>query len=828
MREFNITRDQTSRRRVLQSALSSPLAPLLLGQRAEVPARADTAPGDPIPGVVRPSRRSTSLNGPWRLTYGPFHEAGNATAPPSHWPTIAATVPGNVELDLIAAGRLPALETGNRIYETRKLESTQWWYRREFRGARLTAGETALLVFDGIDCIAQVWLNDVLLGDSRNMFVPRTFDVTAVLRQDAENRIVIRIDPAVVIGRRTTGVPGVYAQTGKWESLSIRKAPHMYGWDIMPRLIGAGLWRDVRLDVVRPTRLESVYWSTTKLDRVHRQADLRLAWEFTSADPEWDLSYIEVTLLRQGRTAYHALEPVMSTRGMHTFPVEDAEFWWPQGLGAPALYEAVVGLRDAQKQLIDEHRSRIGIRTIELRRTDISTQQQPGEFCFVVNGEPVFVKGTNWTPMDALHSRDASHLDRVFPMLQELNVNMIRCWGGGVYESDAFFDKCDAAGIMVWQDFAFACAAYPQNPEFQAEVAREAASFITRVRNHSCLALWSGNNECDESQSRLSLDPNVHDRISREVLPAAVRQFDPARPYLPSSPYYSPAVIASGKDLDVMPEVHLWGPRGYFKAPFYVDTKAHFVSEIGYHGCPSKSSLTRMFDPQFVFPWVKKHEWNDQWLTKSVRLHPVVSETQGRNDLMLKQVQALFGSVPAELDDFILASQITQAEAMKFFVEFWRQGKGFRRGIIWWNLRDGWPIISDAVVDYYNKRKLAFHYIQRSQRDVQCICCEPANGLHPFVAVNDTLRPVRGHLQVRRAGENASLLDVDFQVEPNGKSSIGSLRQPPGPEMWELAWHLDDGGQYRTHYLATRSTIALERYRGWMQPLGLLDLFDGR
>jgi beta-mannosidase len=228
-----------------------------------------------------------------------------------------------------------------------------------------------------------------------------------------------------------------------------------------------------------------------------------------------------------------------------------------------------------------------------------------------------------------------------------------------------------------------------------------------------------------------------------------------------------------------------------------------------------------MFDPAFVEPWVDVRRWNDQWLTKSVRFHPLATDTAGRNDVMTRQVRLLFGEVPGKLDDFILASQAAQAEAMKFFVEFWRQGKGPRQGIIWWNLRDGWPILSDAVVDYYNRKKLAYDYIQSAQRDVQAICAEAEAGRHPVVIMNDTLNPATGHVVVRRVGETAPLLSTEFEVAANGKTSVGGIPQPGQPEMWQLEWQLKDGSVYKSHYLAARPPIRLDQYREWMKQLGI-------
>jgi beta-mannosidase len=771
--------------------------------------------------------RSVNLSGAWKLTYGPCPEAPQnlpQTSPPSDWPTITATVPGNVELDMVAAGRMEPLEKGNRVYQALKLESYQWWYKRTFQAAAGAPGEKAELVFEGLDCLATIWLNGKLVGQSANMLIAHRFDVTSLLSHDSVNEVVVRIDPAVPAGRAVTPSGWEWAQEEHWESLSIRKAPHMYGWDIMPRIVSAGLWKDVRLEWTRPIRLSSVYWFTQTVDVEKRRATASVNW---AIDGNAEKCRVEVSLKHRGRSVFHSDEEAESSKGQKDLALENVDLWWPRGYGEQPLYEATVTLRNRAGAILDRHVTRIGIRTIELDRTDILTKDGRGKFGFVVNGVPVFIKGTDYSCLDALHSRDSQHVDGTVALIAEANCNMARCWGGNVYPEDRFFDLCDEAGIMVWQDFAMACAVYPKDEKFLQAIDAEAKAVVPRLRNHASLALWSGNNECDDAfdwgkdAGKPAVDPNG-DLSTREVIPAVLKAMDPHRAYLPSSPYHSPAVFAAGNTTDSMPEVHLWGPRGYFKAPFYIASPAHFASEIGYHGCPSRSSLERMLDPEYLNPWVKDHEWNDQWLTKSVRSTPASKTTVGRNDLMVNQVKAFFGEVPDTLDDFILASQVTQAEAMKFFVELFRQQKGVKQGILWWNIRDGWPILSDAVVDYYNNKKLAFHYLKGVQRDVQAICCEEAQGQHGVVVVNDTRRAVRGHLEVTRVRDAAKLIDSSFEVKPNGKATIGTAPHPANTEMWRLKWVTEGAGTYSSHYLATSTTVGFAQYKEWLKMPGLL------
>jgi beta-mannosidase len=336
------------------------------------------------------------------------------------------------------------------------------------------------------------------------------------------------------------------------------------------------------------------------------------------------------------------------------------------------------------------------------------------------------------------------------------------------------------------------------------------------------LVLWSGNNEVDmslESNFTKAVNPEI-DRISREVLRRAVWEYDPLRDYLPSSPYCGEEYFRQGNNETLLPEVHLWGPRGYYKAPFYTNVNAHFVSEIGYHGCPNRGSLERMFDPEYVYPWTADGQWNDQWQTKAVRSHPNSTLTLDRNDLMTNQVKALFGEVPRDLDRFIFASQVVQAEAMKFFVEFWRMDKFRKTGIIWWNLRDGWPILSDAVVDFYNSKKLAYFYIRQVQRDAGVMIGDAREGRHPVVAVNDTRLEKTGTVVVRTADTEETLFSSSFNIPANGKTVVGHIPAKGGQAMWRIDATI---GQERqaNHYLAGEAPFKLDDYERWYKKLSI-------
>ena len=763
---------------------------------------------------------SGSLDGAWRLSYGEQRAEGPLT--PSElarakWTSVAAVVPGNVEIDLMKAGKLPDLAVGNNIYRLRELEAYRWWYQRKFATPKRDGGARVELVFEGIDCMGAVFLNGQLLGETHNMFIAHRFDVTKLLRAEGkENELVVRLDSAVLAGREHQPAPIEGAFMGNWESLAVRKAPHMYGWDIAPRVVSAGLWRSVRLDLVPGTHWGDVYFATLQADPGRSWAKVMVDWQFVSDQFNIDAWQVRVSLGRAGKTLHTSTHAVVNPHDRQTYDLGSVELWWPRGYGAAPLYDLKLELLNGAGQVLDTWCKPVGIRTIKLVHSDLTTKEKPGEFVFVVNGEKVFVKGSNWVPLDSLHSRDKQLLPAAFAMVTDLNCNMLRCWGGNVYEDHDFFDLCDQNGVMVWQDFALACAIYSQGDAFAEEIRTEAEAVVQKLRNHPSLALWAGNNEIDDAYTGwfgFSLDPNG-DRLSRRVLPEVIRSFDPLRDYLPSSPYHSPAMVQAGNDGSLKPEDHLWGPRDDYKSAFYTTSPAHFVSETGYHGCPDRKSLEQMMEPGSVWPWQN----NEQWLTHAVRPLPNMTCYNYRIPLMAKQTAVLFATVPENIDDFILASQISQAEADKFFIEVSRSSKWQRTGILWWNVRDCWPIISDAIVDYYNRPKLAYRFIKRVQTDVCAMCGEPQNGRHPLVVVNDTLAEVKGHVAVRDADSKQVLFETDFAVGRNGREGVGAVPQSAQPAMWLIEWNVGDQ-KFQNHYLAGPRPFKLDDYKRWLRSL---------
>ncbi len=770
-----------------------------------------------------PAHEKISLNGKWDLEF--WEQEGDPVTDPAaiaglKTTRLSATVPGNVELDLLAAGMIENPEIGNNIYKLRPYEFCQWMYSRHFTAPSLVDGQRLILDFEGIDCIADIWLNGEKIGSADDALIAHRFDVTGKAKA-GDNLLQVVLRSAVLEAQKE--LVGTYSFRHYTESVWIRKPRHCYGWDIMPRLVSAGLWRDVSLIVQDPVSISDVHWVTVDTDPATGNVSAFVDVQVKYPASKIDKVKLHVKLEKDGNTAYE-MERILPTFAWRTeFKLDKAELWWPKGYGDPALYDGTVSIVDEDGTVLASDTRKVGFRTVRLDRSEMIKDGE-GEFSFFINGERIFVRGTNWVPLDGFHSRDARWVDSTLDMVVDLNCNMIRCWGGNVYEDTPFYDRCDREGIMVWQDFSMAGVIYPQDDRFVSKLRDEIKQVVIKFRGHPSLAIWSGNNENDNSLlwtlPTFHIDPN-RDVISRKMIPEVLYEFDPTRPYLPSSPYFSEEAFQNGCQRSDLPQDHLWGPRGYYKDPFYKDAQAIFVSEIGYHGAPNKESVEKMFTKDCRYPWTRDGDWNEEWMTKSVRPLPFFVEFEGRNDLMTKQINLLFGFRPKTLEDFIAASQSTQAEAMKYFVEKFR-GERFRRtGIIWWNVRDGWPIVSDAIVDYYNSKKLAYSYLWNAQRTVCVLINDEEEGVLPLRAVNDSFVPAEGKVKVTDVESGKVIYNGKFSVGSNDRSLVAGLPVPHGQGV--LLIEYETGGQkFRNHYLYGAPPFDFRSYQRWLKEAGLV------
>ena len=727
-----------------------------------------------------------------------------------HELAVEASVPGNVELDLSRAGLLPEdLFFGENILAVRDWENAEWWYSCVLPLGAQELARSPELVFYGVDGDAEYYLNGRLLGTSANSLVEHTFELAGAARE-GDNELVVHLRPPCPPAAAAELVPlWAVREPLRQDSIWVRKPAHAYGWDIMPRVLSAGIWRPVELVTHAPVEVARLYPVVVS---VHDElAEVSFYYELRgelAAGAEHRL----VVSGNCGSSSFRFETKVAGPVGEVQGEVASPQLWWPRGYGRPDLYQLTTELRRAG-QTIASRQDRTGIRTIELVRQPSSPGQR-GDFHFVVNGVPVYCRGTNWVPLDAFHSRDAALLSSRLELLWRSNSNMVRCWGGNVYEGDEFFDWCDEHGVMVWQDFSFACAIYPQTEAFSEVTRKEVSSVVRRLRHHPSVVLWCGDNEVDQIAVGRGIAPSAN-LLARRVVAAAVSSEDPHRPYLPSSPYIGPEEEPQAlrtRDLRWLPEAHLWGTRDYYKSAFYCGASAAFVSEIGFMGMPRAESLRRFLDEDKLWP----HE-NRQWLVHGT--DPTVdfgSRYWWRTVMTLECLRIFFGEVPAGLADAIAASQLLQAEGFKFAIESGRQAKWARTGVLWWNLVDGWPQISDAVVDWYLGEKVAFDVIAASQRPLVLMVGEPDGQQLPLLACNDTRRDVSGSFVVTMVEDETKILAEKYQSPANETLQVGTIDLPTGPSMLLVEWQ-DDEGAARNHYLAGAPPFDFKTLRSWYE-----------
>ncbi len=722
---------------------------------------------------------------------------------------IDATVPGNFELDMEKAGLLPDVYFGRNLLKAQELEMTHLFYSKRFEVENAEAFENPHFDFEGIDTLADIYLNGRKIGSTDNMLI--SHKIRAEGLKTGTNELFIHITPVSIGAREYEYCMGTFALKYNLDNTQVRKSNYMAGWDIFPRILSGGIWREVSLIDIPGIRLLQQYLFTNRLGE--NAAELVLCYEAELGRNPYSDYRIRVEG-SCGSSTFCKEDRIWSKGGRLTFVVEDPALWWPRGSGEQNLYDVTVTLLE-KGEPVDVKNFRAGIRTIQLDRTSTTNEAGEGEFCFRVNGRKIFILGTNWVPLDSFPSQGEAKVEKALALVEDIGCNMVRVWGGGYYESDHFFDLCDEKGILIWQDFMMGCAMYPMDQGFQNRMEKEAVQVVRQFRQHAALALWAGDNECDCAceWSGSFCDPNDNE-ITRKLLPKVIRSNDYVRSFLPSSPYMDARAIEKGTQY--ITENHLWGPRDYFKSDFYQTALAHFASETGYHGCPSPSSVKKFISEEALWPYAGNGEW---LLHASSPTESLEEPYAFRIQLMANQIQVLFGKEAENLEEFSLLSQISQAEAMKFFIERFRLGKWRRTGIIWWNILDGCPQFSDAVVDYYFDKKLAYDYIKASQQQLCMMCGEPENGKLRLYCVNDSQEQLPVTYTVKDLLTDTVIAEGVFDSTADSSEVVAFLPEAKEQTVWQISWKSGD----RTganHYACGQVPYDQERYVELMKKAG--------
>lgn len=642
-------------------------------------------------------KRVIELNKGWKLTWCSFKEEKNELLIGSTENWINAKVPGDVHLDLIEAGEGPDPYFGLNADLWRWVEEKDWWYRLDFRMPKILSGERAFLVFEGIDTFATVFLNGQKIAENSNMFTPIEVDITKIASQE-ENRLAVRIaSPLFSVNVKADERVG-----SDWNipRLFARKAQFNYGWDIAPRLISIGIWRPVKIEIYEKGRIKDVWIRIIDYDR--KSAKMRAELEIELFEKLQCKGTCKIEIYEEGEKIFEKeveIDPSeLKQKVQLNFELSNPRLWYPNGVGEPFLYSYRATLVCDGKR-VDEWKGNFGIRRVEL----IQEPQEDGgtSFYFKINGRKIFVKGFNWTPADALPARiSKERYEELLKLVKEAGANMLRVWGGGIYEPEIFYDLCDKFGIMVWQDFMFACGHYPEHEDFLKEVKKEAEVVVRRLRRHACIAIWSGGNENDMFRFWREGKKYVEHKI-RWILKDVCEELDPQTPFIPDSPF-SP----SGDNPNDTNEgdSHRWAHGKSYEDDFYLKDKSRFVSEIGHISVPSKEVLLKFIPEDKLWP-----PFNEYWYYHS-------SDTLRVG--WKYRIESLFQSIrnnklpePKSLEEFIEVTQELQAKAYVRWVEHYASVKECG-GILLWNVCDCWPQISDSVIAYPLAPKKAYYAVK--------------------------------------------------------------------------------------------------------------------
>ena len=615
----------------------------------------------------------------------------------TEWFTVA--LPGEVHLALMDAGRIPDPFAADNELQVQWVAEKDWVFRGLIEVSEALLGEDrVLLCFEGLDTLAEVRLNDTLLGQTDNAFRTYTWETKALLRP-GENQIEILFKSAVkYVATHQDGEPLPSPGQSIRGGLYLRKAPCQWGWDWGPMLPPIGIWK--------PAHLKG--YSTAKLESVHLQQEHQFGSAVTvKADAivnHWSEETLQLCLTLcdpQGNTFGTACK-ILEQSAVVSLDIPYPELWWPNGYGGQPLYQARVSLRTLDETILDEQEYQLGLRTLELQQE----KDEFGEsFTFVINGVPIFAKGSNWIPADSFPTRiTRQQLDQLLGDAAQAHHNMIRVWGGGFYESEDFYDLCDQYGILVWQDFIFSCSVYPlADPVFLENIHAEVLDNVCRIRHHASLALWCGNNEMDwgweawgwsEGETLKYQEP--YRCFFYETLPGWLADLDPDTPYWYSSP--SSGTPFENCNSNEIGDAHYWEVWHGAK-PFssYREQYPRFMSEFGFQSLPPLKTIRSYAD---------EDHWN---LTDYMIEHH--QRSYYASALFMGQM-ALHFMMPADFPALVYLTMVLQAEGIRYGVEHWRRNRDRVSGTLYWQLNDCWPVASWSSMDYFGRWK-ALHYASR-------------------------------------------------------------------------------------------------------------------
>lgn len=663
-----------------------------------------------------------------------------------------AKVPGTIHTDLFENQLIPDPFFGTNEKDLQWIENENWEYETKFNLSNTEFNNQNVdLVFEGLDTYATIYLNGKLLLETDNMF--RTWK-TAVKKhlKIGENHLKIIFKSASKIGK-TAAKKLPYTLPGD-EKVFTRKAQYHYGWDWGPRFVTCGIYRPIQLHFWNDVRINTVRYEqnvlTDKLAKLHFIVSINCekAGKYTLKIND----EIQNFNLKKGENKIQ-----------FPYEINNPKRWWCSGLGEPNLYDFQINISKKNK-IIAAKKLKIGLRTIEL----VQEKDAVGKsFYFKLNGKAVFMKGANYIPPNSFLPRVTDSIyNAIVKNAVAANMNMIRVWGGGVYPDEALYDACDKYGILVWQDFMFACAMYPSDEKFLDNVKNEVIDNVNRLQNHPSLALWCGNNENDEgwhnwgwqkqynySEKDSTAIWNGYKKLFHKVIPQTLDSLvsKDKNTYWPSSP----SIGWGRKESLLQGDSHYWGVW-WGMEPFEIYKKkvGRFMSEYGFQGMPNLETFSKFTNSE-----------NLNLNSEAVKTH----QKHGTGYQTIQTYMERDYKIPSQFEDYIYVSQLLQAEGMKTAIEAHRKSKPYCMGTLFWQLNDCWPVTSWSSVDYYGNWK-AFHYQAKRSFENVLISVQDEDNFYKVYIINDELNTAKDQLKLQLFNfEGKSLWDKvsEIKIEEN-------------------------------------------------------------
>ena len=608
-----------------------------------------------------------------------------------------AHVPGTIHTDLFLNKQIQDPFDGNNEKQLQWIEEQHWVYQTKFSVSKKElASQNKELVFYGLDTDASVYLNDSLVLEANNMYRTWRIPIQKLLREGS-NTLRVEFESSVQKAKKFAAL-SPFVLPGE-EKVYVRKAPYQFGWDWGPRFVTAGIWKNVAIRFWNSAQLVSVSYSQEELNDKVAQLKIKTTVKCVNGG----IYSIEINNKKQTVSLKKGIQIVEIP-----YQINNPKKWWPNGLGKQNLYNFSIRIRKKGK-ILDQKKLQIGLRTIELIQEKDSIGKS---FYFKVNGRKVFMKGANYIPPESFMPKMTyKKYENLIETAVKSNMNLLRVWGGGVYENDAFYDLCDQKGILVWQDFMFACALFPGDEGFVSNVKQEVKDQVVRLQNHPSIALWCGNNEVDEGwknwgwqkQYRYSKNDsttiwNNYQRLFEKEIPAVLDSIvsKENNRYWPSSP----SLGWGKKESLTQGDSHYWGVWwGMESLETYSKKVGRFMSEYGFQGMPDLKTFET---------FAKTTELNlTSESVKAHQKHPTGFET-------IQTYMERDYKVPTSFEDYIYVSQLLQARGFKIAIEAHRSAMPYCMGSLYWQLNDCWPVTSWSSTDYYGRWKAAQYQIKRS------------------------------------------------------------------------------------------------------------------